>query len=101
MHINIDYDTLAKGWLKILGEIDKVSDEENITMLSIGLLPKIHFENLIDRMIIKVAQMHIANDKELRFLDFEEVKKVVDEEGRTHINEKMTNAVFKNANTVA
>ena len=98
--MKIDYDKIAKGWLKILKDIDEISDENNLTIIKYGMIPHARFKSLIQMIKEKIAKDFSQPGRLLENIEIDKITNSFKKDFIAEIEHKMSVAIYKNAKMI-
>jgi len=98
--MDINYDSIAKGWLKIMEDMDNNHGENNLDIISIGMIPAFHFEMLTEGIFEKICQDMTAEGARFSFMDAKDLRPSLKDEFINEVNKEMTLSIYRCAKMV-
>ena len=95
-----DYDAIAKGWLKILGDMDENEGTEYLATIAFGMIPKEPFDMLMDNFYDRTAELMTCEGARYEGIEKDLVKKCFTKEFKNRTEKEMSLAIYRNARMI-
>ena len=97
---NLQYDAIASGWLEMMEDMDLDYGENNLAVLSFGMIPNNHLKMLMDGIYNKVSQEMTKPGMTYEGIDWRDVKLCLTDKFKRNAEKEMTLAIYRNASMV-
>ena len=91
--MSINYDEIAKGWLKIMEDVDNKYGENNLEIISIGMIPNTHFKMLTEGIFEKICKEMTVEGARFSFMDAKDLRPSLKDEFINEVKKEMTLAI--------